>query len=39
MSLDLFFHLGNDTVIASGNPNFEISSGARMQMLVGVNRK
>jgi hypothetical protein len=38
-SIDLYSHLGNDTVITSPGRNFEISSGAQMQMLVGVNRK
>jgi hypothetical protein len=38
-ALDLYSHLNNDTVIASPNSGFEISSGAQMQMLVGVNRK
>jgi hypothetical protein len=38
-SVDLYSHLSNDTVITSPAKNFEISSGAQMQMLVGVNRK
>jgi len=38
-SVDIFSHLNNDTVITSASRNFEISSGAQMQMLVGVNRK
>lgn len=38
-SVDIFSHLSNDTVITSASRNFEISSGAQMQMLVGVNRK
>ncbi len=38
-SVDFYSHLGNDTVITSPGKNFEISSGAQMQMLVGVNRK
>jgi len=38
-SVDFYSHLGNDTVITSPTKNFEISSGAQMQMLVGVNRK
>jgi hypothetical protein len=37
-SLDLFSHLNNDTVITSPSKNFEISSGARMQLLVGVKK-
>jgi hypothetical protein len=36
-SVELYSHLSNDTVITSGR-NFEISSGAQIQMLVGVNR-
>jgi len=36
-SVDLYSHLSNDTVITSGR-NFEIFSGAQIQMLVGVNR-
>jgi hypothetical protein len=38
-SVDLFSHLSNDTVITSQSKDFEISSGAQMQLLVGVNRK
>jgi len=38
-SVELYSHLINDTVITSPSTNFEISSGAQMQMLVGVNRK
>src|SRR5262249_4098169 len=38
-SVDLYSHLTNDTVITSPSSKFEISSGAQMQMLVGVNRK
>jgi hypothetical protein len=38
-SVELYSHLINDTVITSLSKNFEISSGAQMQMLVGVNRK
>jgi len=38
-SVDIFSHLNNDTVITSASRNFEISSGAQMQMLIGVNRK
>jgi hypothetical protein len=37
-SVDLFSHLNNDTVITSPNKNFEISSGARMQLLVGIRK-
>jgi hypothetical protein len=38
-SVDIFSHLRNDTVITSSSRTFEISSGAQMQLLVGVNRK
>jgi hypothetical protein len=38
-SVDIFSHLNNDTVITSSNKNFEISTGAQIQMLVGVIRK
>lgn len=38
-SVELFSHLNNDTVITSQNKNFEISSGAQMQLLVGVNNQ
>lgn len=38
-SVELYSHLSNDTVITSPSNHFEISSGAQMQMLVGVNRK
>ena len=37
-SIELFSHLNNDTVITSQHKNFEISSGAQMQLLVGVNK-
>jgi hypothetical protein len=37
-SLDIFTHLANDTVITSPSRNFEISSGAQMQLLVGVKK-
>jgi len=37
-SVDLFSHLNNDTVITSPSKNFEISSGARMQLLVGIRK-
>jgi len=36
-SLDLFSHLNNDTLITSVGKDFEISSGAQMHLLVGVN--
>lgn len=38
-SLDLFSHLSNDTVITSPSRDFEISSGAQMQLLVGVHKR
>ena len=38
-SVDIFSHLSNDTLITSPGKNFEISSGAQMQLLVGVNKK
>jgi hypothetical protein len=38
-SVDIFSHLRNDTVITSASRTFEISSGAQMQLLVGMNRK
>ena len=34
--VDLFSHLSNDTVITSPGRNFEVSSGAQMQLLVGA---
>jgi hypothetical protein len=37
-TLEIFSHLNNDTVITSANSDFEISSGAQMQLLIGVNR-
>jgi len=37
-SVDLFSHLNNDTVITSPSRNFEISSGAQMQLLVGIRK-
>jgi hypothetical protein len=33
-SMDLFSHMSNDTVITSPSRNFEVSSGAQMQLLV-----
>jgi hypothetical protein len=38
-SVDIFSHLNNDTVITSPGKDFEISGGAQMLFLVGVNRK
>jgi hypothetical protein len=37
-TVDLFSHLNNDTVITSASKDFEISTGAQMQLLVGVKR-
>ncbi len=37
-SVDIFSHLNNDTVITSTSKDFEISSGAQMQLLVGVKK-
>jgi hypothetical protein len=37
-SVDLFSHLSNDTLITSPRENFEIFSGAQMQLLVGVKK-
>ena len=37
--VDIFSHLNNDTVITSPGKDFEITGGAQMQFLVGVNRK
>ena len=37
-SVDLFSHLNNDTVITSPSKIFEISSGAQMQLLVGIRK-
>ncbi len=38
-SVQFFSHLNNDTVITSQSRDFEISGGAQMQLLVGVNKK
>jgi hypothetical protein len=38
-SVELFSHLSNDTMIASPGKDFEISSGAQMQLLVGVSKQ
>jgi len=38
-SVEIFSHLNNDTVITSAGKDFEMSSGAQMIFLVGVNRK
>jgi len=37
-SMDIYSHMANDTVITSPSKNFEVSSGAQMQLLVGVKR-
>ena len=37
-SVELFSHLSNDTMITSPSKDFEISSGAQMQLLVGVSK-
>ncbi len=37
-SVEIFSHLRNDTVIVSHSKNFNISSGALMQLLVGVSK-
>ena len=36
--VDLFSHMSNDTVITSPSKDFEVSSGAQMQFLVGAKR-
>jgi len=38
-SLDMFSHLSNDTVITSSSKDFEISTGAQVQLLIGVNKQ
>jgi hypothetical protein len=38
-SVELFSHLSNDTVITSPSKDFEISTGAQMQLLVGVSKQ
>jgi hypothetical protein len=37
-SLDIFSRLNNDTVLTSQTDNFEITSGAQMRLLVGVQK-
>jgi hypothetical protein len=37
-NIDIFSHFSNDTVLTSPSNNFEISSGAQMQLLVGVQK-
>src|SRR4026208_1183669 len=36
--VDVFSRLCNDTVITSVSPDFDISSGVQIQLLVGVTR-
>ena len=36
--VNVFSRLCNDTVITSESPDFDISSGAQIQLLVGVSR-
>jgi urease accessory protein UreE len=38
-SVELFSHLSNDTMITSPSKDFVISSGAQMQLLVGVSKQ
>jgi len=38
-SVELFSHLSNDTMITSSSKDFVISSGAQMQLLVGVSKQ
>jgi hypothetical protein len=38
-SMDIFSHMSNDAVITSPSRNFEISSGAQMQLLVQAKPK
>jgi hypothetical protein len=38
-SVELFSHLSNDTMITSHSKDFEISSGAQIQLLVGVSKQ
>jgi hypothetical protein len=37
-AVEIFSHLNNDTVITATGGDFEISAGAQMQLLVGVNK-
>ena len=39
VSIDMFSHLNNDTVFVSRAKDFEISTGAQLQLLVGVARR
>jgi hypothetical protein len=38
-SVDVFSRMSNDSVLTSRNKNFEVSSGAQMQLLVGVEKR
>jgi hypothetical protein len=38
-AVEIYSHLDNDTVITSSSKDFEITSGAQLLLLVGVNRK
>lgn len=38
-SIDIFSYLNNDTVLTSHSRNFELSSGAQMQLLVGMQKQ
>lgn len=38
-ALDIYSHMSNDTVLTSPSKDFEISSGAEMQMLVGIRKQ
>jgi len=37
-SLEIFSYLNNDTVLTSKSKNFEITSGAQMQLIIGVRK-
>ena len=39
VAIDMFSHLNNDTVFVSRAKGFEISTGAQLQLLVGVARR
>jgi|SRR5579884_593300 len=38
-AIDIFSHLNNDTLLTSHSRNFEISSGAQLQLLFGIQKK
>jgi hypothetical protein len=38
-SIDIFSHLNNDTVLAAHTKNFEVFSGAQIQLLVGMRKR